>query len=195
MNQRDLLRRAVDSEPVPADLSALVRTSLEGHRSRNWLGLLAGLAACCVLLVAGLNVYTVSVLRVGLNDHVHCGLGRNFPVQAESNEMAAALGPEFGPMVQPMMQKTSGLRLISAHKCFVGKRQYIHFVFEGSDGLTSVSITEQAGLEWLPVQQEREIDGQAVIGFEDDHYMVFVSSAQPKPDLAKNVEEVLGFRL
>lgn len=195
MNQRDLLRRAVDSEPVPADLNAIVRTRLEQQRAHSWPGVFAGLAACLGMLLAGVNAYTVSMLRVGLDDHVHCGLTRAFPVQAESGEMAAALGPEFSPMVQPLLQKTVGLRLLSAHKCFAGKRQYVHFVFEGNDGLTSVSITEKAALEWLPVQQERKIDGTAVIGFEEDHYLVFVSSPQPRPDLAKNVEEAMGFRL
>jgi len=194
MNQRELLRRAMDSESVPRDLRARVQGHLE---ERRWgiAPLLAGALACLGFLFAMTRVYDAAMLRVGLIDHVHCGLGNNYPKQNSQAEMAQAVGTEFAPILGPLAQKSGGLKLISAHRCSAGHRDYVHFIFAGPDGLTSVSLTKKQGAEWLPTQLRRKLDEISVTGFEEEDYLVFVSSAAPKEELTAALPELLTLRI
>lgn len=197
MTDRELLRRAVENEPVPRDLQARVRTSLE-QKKRRWMFVpLSGLAvACLALLFTTAQAYTVAMLRTGLADHVQCGLGHQFPVQDSEAEMASSVGPEFAPLIQPISRRNGGLRLVSAHRCSVKDREYVHFVFRSPDDtLTSVSLTKKRSFEWIPGQQRRRIDGISVLGFEEDDYMVYISSREPQEELARNLPQILTYRL
>ena len=194
MNERELLRRAIDAEPVPGDLRARVQGHLE---ERRWgiAPLLAGAFACLGFLFVITQVYTVSLLRVGLIDHVRCGIANNYPKQNSQAEMALAVGLDFSPILGTLTQKSGGLTLISAHRCTAGNRDYVHFIFTGPDGLTSVSLTKKQGVEWLPTQLRRKVDGISITGFEEDDYLVFVSSATPKEDLTSALPEILALRI
>lgn len=194
MNLRELFRRANDPESVPRDL----RTRVQGHsKERRWgiAPLLAGALACLGFLFAMTQVYTAAMLRVGLIDHVHCGLGNNYPKQNSLAEMAQAVGTEFAPILSAIAQKSGGLKLISAHRCIAGHRDYVHFIFAGPDGLTSVSLTKKQGAEWLPTQLRRKVDEISVTGFEEEDYLVFVSSVAPKEELTAALPELLTLRI
>ena len=75
MKQSELLRRAVDAEPVPRDLEARVRTKLT-HRPGVLWGRLLTSFAMLVIVVGGAQYYTAqkvrALYRVGVEDHIHC---------------------------------------------------------------------------------------------------------------------------
>ena len=111
MNQR--LQHAFENEPVPRDLEARLRARLARSAPGSGRTALAGAAVLAV--VAGLWQYTThkrldELLRVGLSDHVHCGIAGGYPHMKQRLEMTAGLGPEFAPMLQPVIGRAAAGR-------------------------------------------------------------------------------------
>lgn len=190
MNYRERLRAAVDSEPVPRDLDARVRTRIEGSGARGlWPKLALGLAAL-VMAFGGLNVYTGEMLRVGLRDHVHCAVAGQYPLQTSEAEMRAALGPKLSGMLQPVAASVPGWQLVSAHHCEVEGRRYAHFVFRRGSGLMSLVLTPRHGYERLAGLRRRREGEFSIAGFTSGGYLAYIVSSMPESENTRMAEKI-----
>jgi hypothetical protein len=153
-------------------------------------------------VIAGLWRYTAhkrldELLRVGLNDHVHCGIAGGYPHMKQRLEMTAGLGQEFAPMLQPLIDRAAEGRATldaveSAHRCTVNGRAYVHIILKRGDTLISVIVTRRTADEAFPrtlaarlirasgVELHQEsLEGYAVSGFESGRWLGYVVSGLP----------------
>jgi hypothetical protein len=198
-------RDAFENEPVPNDLEAQVRARLaqsQPSRGLDWKPV-AGVSMLVLVLVltqyyAGKKI--VSLLRIGLDDHVHCAIAGVYPHQTQRVEMIDGLGPQFAPMLQPVIDQASLGRptpdaVQSAHRCTVNGRSYVHIILRRDGVLISVILTRRSSTEVFPraiaarvvhasgiTLHDDSLDGYAVSGFESGAWLGYVISGLPAPE-------------
>lgn len=200
----DRLRSAFDSEPVPADLESRVRARLDqatgASIGRPWGMVAAGVSM--VAIVLGISQYaaqkkTTALLGIGVSDHVHCAVAGAYPRQTRRIEMIDGLGPQFAPMLEPVVERASAGQstldaIVSAHRCTVNGRAYVHIILRRHGSLISVILTRRSGNETFPVALAARIahasgiplhggslDGYSVTGFESGAWLGYVVSSLP----------------
>jgi len=194
---RKQLRDAVRDTAVPAGLEPGIRRALRGASSRPQTGLWAvGAAALAILCVGLINMLRVAsnpeeailkktsgrlaaVLNVGLRDHLQCAVFRKYSRQPDpARQMAADLGPEFAglaPLIQARLP--GGFRVIQAHHCIAGGRQYTHLIVAGGGKTVSVILTrKQPGESLSGGIHQAGVDRFQVVGFESHDYLAYVIS-------------------
>jgi anti-sigma factor (TIGR02949 family) len=161
------LREAARSAAVPADLASKIDRRLQsgaGNRFRH-PGIIV-LAAAAMLAVSILvwrvefrtpgpleqDAYLQQVssglariMRVGLNDHVHCAVFRKYPAQPPSLErMAQLLGPQYADL-QPAFAAhlPAGMKVALAHRCSFRGRRYVHLIARDGARLVSLVIARR----------------------------------------------------
>ncbi len=130
------------------------------------------------------------ILRIGMDDHVHCAVAFHKGELHESGveEMEKGLGKEFAGLIPVVREHITEGRLLTAHRCAVGGREFVHMIVRGDATLISVAVTRKQGGERLtghdgaaavsaaaPVYRAA-MDGFQVAGFESGPYLVFVAS-------------------
>ena len=202
---RARLRNAVRAMEVPPDLESRVRVALAAPpRNIEWQRRLMSIAAGVAVVtgvwltwqVAGVRAITVqqqalilrvssqvaSIMRVGLNDHIHCAVLRDPKQPAdppELNEQNLGKYKDLLPIVRARVP--ADFHLLTAHKCRFDRREYVHFVFREGANLLSLVITRKrpgenfagAGLYSAGVQSYR------MTGFETGDYLVYLVSNLP----------------
>jgi hypothetical protein len=235
MNLAELLRRAVENEPVPRDLEAKVRSRLEltsrsgpaiwntaggvrrsaYGRGTAWGRLVSSLGMLAVV-IAGMAFVSIrksgELLALGVNDHVHCAIAGNYPRQTMRVEMTDGLGEQFGPMLQPVIDAAGGvgsaISVVSAHRCSVSGRAYVHIILRRGQTMLSVILTRRGEGEEFPGElvarafhgsgvplHEGNRDGYSVSGFESGGWLGYVVSDMPASrnrDLANRIAPVVG---
>ena len=214
-NLRARVRCAAVYVVVPADLSARIRTKLDGEaRGWHWNHSLLAVAAALILAVGGyelnktprldseeallgrLSALTSPILRVGLQDHIHCAMFQKYPAQGPTLEqLTTQLGADFRGLVQIVQAHVpNGLRVIEAHHCTFGERRYIHVVARQGEQLLSLVITLRSPGEAFENDLKTVISEAGVnlytaghgdfqiAGFETGPYLVYLISntSQPK---------------
>lgn len=215
---RQKVRSAADGAPVPTDLVARVRTRLDSQNSFRARAALAA-AAMFVLVAGGLVVtqtsgsrsrapevvilsqlfaQTSSLLRVGLQDHIHCAKFRAYPTQGPTLEsLAAGLGPDFRDLVKIVHDHApQGLQVVEAHRCVFGTRKYIHVVARQGEQLLSLVITERGSGESLGNELKLVLSESGaklyaanhadfqVAAFETGHYLTYlISNVSPSENV------------
>jgi anti-sigma factor (TIGR02949 family) len=217
---RSALRAAVRATPVPDGLEARVQRAVRAQHSRTRAGLYTiAVAAAAMICLAIVNLSRVkaspeeailqknsgrlaAVLNVGLRDHLHCAVFRKYSRQPESAaQMASDLGPEFAgltPLVQGKLPVD--IRILQAHRCTAGGREYVHFIMARGDKVLSLILTrKQPGESLAGGIYQAGVDRFEVVGFESRDYLAYVVSdldAQQNLRLAANlapaVREYLG---
>jgi len=156
------LREAARSAPVPSDLASNIdRTLQTGVRNRlPHIGMMA--VAAAAMLAICIAVWRVEfhqpgpleqdayleqvssgvarIMRVGLNDHVHCAVFRKYPARPPSLErMAHLLGPQYADL-EPVFAAhvPAGIKVALAHRCSFRGRRYVHLI--ARDGARLVSL-------------------------------------------------------
>jgi len=224
---RAQLQAAVRAAPVPVGLDAKVWRAVRGPvrgetrrpRTGLWAVAAAALVIVCVALVSLLRDRTnpeqailrktsgrlAALLNIGLRDHLHCAVFRKYSKQSlAASEMAADLGPGFADLLPRIQAKLPGdLRVIQAHHCEAGGRQYTHFIIAGArkdrGKLVSLILTRRQSGESLPGIDQTSVDRFQVVGFESHDYLAFVisdmdaqQSLQLAASLAPTVREYLA---
>ncbi len=185
MRQDERLRKAVDSQPVPRDLEARVRTRLSQRGLSGWGRLVSSFALLIFVLVTS-QFYamrkTRDLMRVGLDDHLHCAIEGAYPRQTNKAEAISALGP-YSPMLQPVLDRFPGDTLVSAHRCTVNGRAYVHFILRRDQTTISVILTRRGENDVLPRMiipvHENEMAGYSVASFPAGGYLGYVISTLP----------------
>jgi hypothetical protein len=204
MNQRQRLQKAVDNEPVPRDLEGRVRTRLEGASGRGasgW-GRLLSSVALLVFMLGGAQYWAVQktrdLLRIGVNDHIHCAIEGEYPKQTTRAAAIEAMGP-YSLMLEPILNQFANDSLVSAHRCTINGRDYMHIIVRRNNMLISFVMTRRGKTEAFPrVSWMRghagNIDGYSVAGFEAGNYLGYVVSELPgqqNDQLAERVAPVV----
>jgi putative zinc finger protein len=218
---KQLVRDAVTKEQAPPELVTALRSRLRSERPSffafnavRWT-----MAAAAVLLLAIVGVGSLQLvrtgqlgdndgvfptltsrvrelLRVGVNDHVHCAiLSQRWKQLVSFDEMKAStgprsLGPEFIDLVPAVEAKLGPeYKLIQGHRCVINDRRYVHLILTGKNGaIVSLVITEKNKESFsqsdavavvrssgIPIYRDRQ-GILEVAGFESDKYFAYVVS-------------------
>jgi hypothetical protein len=217
VNENELLRRAIDNEPVPRDLEARVRARLTSPGLAEGWGRLVSSLVMLVIVVAGVlfvsHRKTDQLLALGVNDHVHCAIAGNYPRQTMRVEMTQGLGPQFAPMLQPVIDAAgkSGMKIdsvVSAHRCTIMGRSYVHVILRRGQMLVSVILTRRENGDVFPGEtlarmvhrsevplHDASVAGYSVAGFESGQWLGYVVSAMPElrnQELAERIAPVVA---
>jgi hypothetical protein len=220
-----MLKQAVGSENAPAALRSRIQREIQAARPArsNWV--LAAAAA----IVLGLGGYMAlqwfgarqmanphpalaAVLRVGLDDHIHCAVGTWYRGREFSDErMARDLGPQFAglaPMVKSVVP--ADMKMLVAHQCQVNGRNFVHFILQKQDRTFSLIITRKDGESFADVAggsslnsgvriHESRMQNFEVAGTETRDFLVYFISdstgdqnSQIARDLAAPVRDYLA---
>lgn len=210
------VRNAVRRETAPPQLRENVRATLRrgSMAGRYWL------AAASVLLAVGIIGFGVLrpwsgtqpvakgprtvtdnalILTVGLNDHVHCVIEKDFAHKKLSDEqMAGLLGPDYAGLVPVIREKIgAGYEVAIGHRCKYQGREFIHFVLHKGATAFSLVLTKKQGesftrdprliaLEASGVSlYQTNLQKHEVAAFETRDHLVYIVSEMPP---AENLE-------
>lgn len=209
------LRRAMDGEPVPRDLETRVRGRLarpgSASRGPSSSGRLISSLALLAVVLAGTQYYAVAKTRrlfqTGVDDHIRCAIAGAYPRQNSREEMIGALGP-WAPILQPVVDQAPGNSLVSAHRCTVNGRNYVHIILRRNQTLISLIMTRRAEGETFPRSltarvvnvsgislHEGALEGYSVSGFVSGAWLGYVISGLPggnNEELARRVAPVIA---
>ena len=219
---RSGLRAAVRATAAPEGLKDRIGRAVEARQARTRAGRYTmAVAAAAIICLAVVNLWRTkagpeeailrkasgrlaTVLNVGLRDHLQCGVFRKYSRQPESTaKLASDLGPAFAglvPLVQAKMP--ADFRILQAHHCTAGGRQYVHFIMAGGGKLLSLILTRKLGGDALGGGiYQAGVDRFQVVGFESHGYLAYVVSdldalqnLQLAANLAPVVREYLSSR-
>jgi hypothetical protein len=171
---RSRLKSAVERQSVPPELQVRIREQIRSPRSGvrfagDWSRWAAAMAAS-VLVSAGIwwtyssermpaigdrpaqgayiqkvSSNLAAVLRVGLGDHIHCSVFRQYPKSPPPVEkMEAELGPSFQGLLPVVRARVpEGYRIVMAHQCSYLGRKFVHFTMEKDGELLSLVIARK----------------------------------------------------
>jgi hypothetical protein len=168
--------------------------------------------AMLAVVAAGVGFYSVrktdELLRIGLNDHLHCAVAGTYPRQTQKREMLDGLGDRFAPMLQPALDAADGGIALSAHRCDIQGRAYVHIILQRDQTLISVILTRRGDRDVFPralaahvadavgiALHESQRDGYSVACFESGAYLGYVVSALPgekNDELARRIAPVIA---
>lgn len=199
------LREAFDAEPVPRDLEARVRAHLDHPPMRFFPRMLPSFALLAVLVVSvqGYSMYeTRNLLSLGVADHRHCAIEGAYPRQSERAEMVSAMGP-YSVMLQPILDQMPGDEVVSAHRCTIDGRQYMHVVLRRRGTLLSVTMTKRREGEFYPRSvinllsrkgsvpvRDANLDNYSAAGFTAGGYFGYVVSTLPAGENREMAEKL-----
>jgi hypothetical protein len=146
-------------------------------------------------MVGGTQYYAVTktrdLLRAGVNDHIHCAIEGTYPRQTSKAAGIDAMGP-YSPMLQPVLDQFAGDSLVSAHRCTVNGRNYVHVILQRDKVPISVILTKREKADAYPraigmrtieasgiTIHGGNISGYSVAGFEAGNYLGYVVSSLP----------------
>ncbi|PWT90677.1 MAG: hypothetical protein C5B56_05065 [Proteobacteria bacterium] len=182
---RSRLQTAVRETPLPTDLEERVRARLRETRNTGrtpWLmAIAAAIVACAVpwaaLQYRPLPARLLAVMRVGLDNHVHCAVIRQRSNPARDVDK---LAPEYKPVLAAVRDRVPpGMQLAVAHECHFDGRTFIHMTFRGDGHLLSVIVTRKRDGEALAGLHAAVLDGYPVAGDEAGGFLVFAVSDLP----------------
>jgi hypothetical protein len=212
------LKSAVASESASPLLEQRIRRSLREEapprkRSTPWMWApRLSLAALAILLIAVTVAYQVghlrftvasqeafvqsisgrvaSIMRVGLQDHVHCAVFRKTPKKAPTfEEVVKDVEPEYRGLVDLVKQHVpDDYKIIMAHHCRYHGRKFVHFTMKSDSNLISLVISRKGQGETferdlapalaesgIPIYQSG-VQRFQIAGFESRDHLAYVVS-------------------
>jgi hypothetical protein len=223
MQVRSLLQQAVSGEAVPAELKSRIQqrlwSALELPATWSWRSWPLAAAATLALVLGGyavirnwtdpnpsiqsqaslpavVSAQALSILKIGLGDHVRCAVDHRFYERIISPEqMAELLGESYAGMTSVVKSHSpEGYELTVAHRCKVDGRAFVHMILKKPGRFVSLILTEKTG-EFYPSQdrtlesfgvklRQVQIEGFQVAGFETPkHLGYFVSGLEAQENL------------
>lgn len=210
---RNALKRAVNrQEPAPLHLQQKILTGLTPQTTRNYWWL--AVAAAVVLSIGSFGMFrwwntgrssgrstqvggfgllsanNEGTLNIGLGDHIHCALHRDFSGGPRSFErMSHDMGPQYIGLAQVVKEHLPpDYTIMIGHRCDFEGRNFVHLILTNRKTILSVILTkkngetfDQSGMAAMiqnsgaPIHQAR-LQDQAVAGFETRDYLAYVVS-------------------
>jgi anti-sigma factor RsiW len=146
--------------------------------------------------IASIVPEVAPVMRIGLQQHVHCAVFRSYPAQTPGEEaLARSLGAQYAGLVREMETHVpGGFRVVMAHGCEYKGRPYSHVVAKQGGDLISLLITRRADGE--------AFDGTSVYssgtsrfsiaGFETPEHLIYLVSDLDRSANAAVFESMTG---
>jgi hypothetical protein len=162
---------------------------MNNARGSPQVRLISSLAMLAVA-IGGVSYYAVrktnELLDIGVTAHIQCAIAGTYPRQTRRAEMAEALGTQFAPMLQPLLDAAGAdYTVVSAHHCAAAGRAYVHVILQRDQTLVSVVLTPRRDQESFPrtlsALHEGDRDGYAAAGFTSGDYLGYIVSALPGP--------------
>jgi hypothetical protein len=166
-----------------------------GKLIRTW----APLAAAAMLAIAfgvswkaeSLPVRLAAILRVAMTDHIHCAVLRTYPENPPSRaQMASDLGPRFKDLMPIVRaQVPERFRLEQAHRCTLGRREYMHMIFRDRSALISLiatirrrgeSLAVVPASEGQPLVRTAGVDKYQIAAFDAGPFLAYLVSDMPQ---------------
>jgi anti-sigma factor (TIGR02949 family) len=219
---RSRLKQAVDSSPAAPYLQTKVLTRVRASQPKTtWFGVpryFVALAAMLVMTVgltaigyqlghlrfttgmqesyiASISSRVAGIMRVGLGDHVHCGVFRKYSKANEPSlqKMESDLGPDYKGLLQVVAPHVpEGFRVVLGHRCRYHGRQFVHLAMKNDRQLISIVIAHKQDGETfrnstlVPVIEHGGVpiyhDGVQrfdITGFETRGHLVYLISDVP----------------
>ncbi len=207
------LKMAMQSEPMPAHLETRVRASLrsatppsEGRRSWFWTASAAGAMALVAMgffayrqqhysTIAEMTQSVSRIVRVGLEDHLHCTILRHQPkVPKPLETMKEELGPRYAALLPAVSAHVpEGYQVLDAHHCHYRGREFVHLVMNQGARYVSVVVANQQPGESFSTEQlvpalahsglsfYQQGNGRfRIAGFESAKHLVYIISDLPE---------------
>ena len=174
---RARVKSAVQSVPAPAFLETRIRANLSSRRQRFPWKVMVPVAAALVLCagtvisyesgrlrftrtsqdsyIASVSTRVVSLLRVGLGDHIHCAVFRKYSKNPPSmTQFISDLGPQYSGIIPIVRDRVpADLGLAQAHRCSYRGRRFVHLVLKNDSTLLSIVITRKNAGEALSSEE------------------------------------------
>ena len=130
--------------------------------------------------IASILPEVAPVMRIGLQQHVHCAVFRSYPEQAPGEEeLARHLGPQYAGLVRVMQAHVPGeFRVVMAHRCEYKERLYVHVVAKHGGDLISLLITRRAEGEAFDGASvySSGVSRFSIAGFETPEHLIYLVS-------------------
>jgi hypothetical protein len=233
---KNALKRAINGqEPARVDLQQRILNEMRPQSKRNYWWLAA--AAAVILSVASLGMLrwlnirhdsgisdpagghaiisanNTEVLNIGLGDHVHCALDRDFSGGPRSFErMLHDMGPEYIGLVPLVKDRVpQNYTVMIGHRCDFKGRNFVHLILTNQKTILSVILTKKKGETFdesalagvlqasgAPLHRAR-LQDQEIVAFETRDHLAYVVSGLPQEEhlqlassLAPSVRNFLG---
>lgn len=197
------LHQAGTHTAVPVYLAPRIKEALRLEQPAGWywsprLWLIPVMAAVLIAFLAVSSVrqraassqHLASIMAIGIADHVHCAVPRNYALTPPSlSEMEGDMG-SFQDMI-PVVRRLipADYRLEQAHQCTASGRRYTHMIFHNDAALISIVIARKGAGEsfeqykitpasmaaGVPLYKQR-IEEYAIVGAETPDRDIFVIS-------------------
>jgi anti-sigma factor RsiW len=143
--------------------------------------------------IARLSSEVPPIMRVGLRQHVHCGVLREYPPNAPTLAELAHQKAVSAALIDAIESHApAGMHVVMAHVCSYEGRQYLHVVARGDGHLMSLLITArgsgeelagdlkaiatQVDTDFFATQAKSGTEVFVVDAFETKGYLVFLVS-------------------
>ena len=144
------------------------------------------------------------VFQIGLGDHVHCALYRDFSSGPRSFErMAQDMGPDYIGLASLAKEHIPpDYTLMLGHRCDFQGRNFVHLILKNQKTILSIILTKKRGetfdkstpapahrVSGAPLYQAR-LQEQEIVGFETRNHLAYVVSSLAQEDhlqLASNL--------
>lgn len=147
------------------------------------------------------SAHNAELLKIGIDDHIHCALSRNFSEGPRSSErMAREMETEYAELVPIVKDRVSPDYIIMvAHHCEFKGRNYVHLILTGQKAILSIVFTRKKSGESFdrsdltPISNtsltasgtslyRSRLQDQNAIGFESRDHLAYVVSNLPEED-------------
>jgi hypothetical protein len=160
-----------------------------------------------------LSQKVATIMRAGLQQHIHCTLQRQVGKPADSREDMDRWLAEYKDLLPQIRQQVpASFELVTAHKCRLRSREFVHFQFRDQGKLLSLFIVrkrngESFEIEGLPPAMVQSglpmyntgVQAFQMTGFETRDHLAYVVSNMAVPEnsriaraIAPVVREMLG---
>lgn len=214
---KSALKRAVQNDPVPPDLKDKLRQSIQSKPSGVswWMGIAAAFllvfgawaslriikqppsetASTIVTIAEAVSPEQASIQKVGLGDHIHCAVNRDYSPGPRSDErILHDLGHDFADLLPLVRKQAPQYRTFLGHVCNFQGRDFVHLILMRDKIPVSIILTRKQG-EFLDAEHLiaslkssivplylSQIDGMNVASFETNKYLGFVVSGLPRAE-------------
>jgi hypothetical protein len=233
---KNALRHAVSGqEPARVDLQQRILNEIRPQSKRNYWWL--AVAAAVVISVGSLGLFrwmstrqdsgisaptggheiisanNAEVFNIGLGDHIHCALDRDYSGGPRSFErMSRDMGPEYIGLVSLVKERVpQNYTIMVGHRCDFKGRNFVHLILTNQRTILSVILTKKQGESFdksalagalqasgAPLHRARLQDLE-VAAFETRDHLAYVVSGLPQEEhlqlaskLAPSVRNFLG---
>jgi hypothetical protein len=144
-------------------------------------------------VIARLSSQVAPIMAVGLKQHLHCGVFREYPVTAPTPADLARDKQVSAALIDAVESHApEGIHVVMAHRCSYQGRDYIHVVARGQGHLMSLLIVRRGDGDGVGPDATASArsgpDIYAVNALETPGYMVYVVSDESPAENRKALE-------